>query len=96
MMKAQLFMLTAFIAGLFGVSINQTHFMSALLCIESMILTMFISSSTLAMTSQHSASTPIILLTIGACEAGAGLALLTALSHKNTNDLMKTLTLLQC
>nr|YP_009519891.1 NADH dehydrogenase subunit 4L [Diploderma flaviceps]ART66037.1 NADH dehydrogenase subunit 4L [Diploderma flaviceps] len=96
MMKTHLILLTSFLAGLAGTSINQTHLMLVLLCIESMILTLFLCISALTLNDPHITTTPIIVLTIGACGASAGLTILTISSNKNTNDLTKNLTLLQC
>nr|QUS63995.1 NADH dehydrogenase subunit 4L [Diploderma vela] len=96
MMKTHLILLTSFLIGLTGTSINQTHLMLVLLCIESMILSLFLSTSTLTLNDLHTMTTPIIILTVGACEASAGLTILTISSNKNTNDLTKNLTLLQC
>nr|ABM89664.1 NADH dehydrogenase subunit 4L [Brookesia superciliaris] len=83
---------------LLGSLINRTHFMTTLLCIEGMMVTLFImmvglitSTNTVSLT-----STPIILITLGACEASAGLALLVTTSHTHTNDHMKNLKLLKC
>nr|QKG02542.1 NADH dehydrogenase subunit 4L [Diploderma splendidum] len=96
MMKTHLVLLTSFMVGLAGTSINQTHLMLVLLNIESMVLTLFLCISTLTLNNPHTTTTPIIVLTVGACGASAGLTLLTISSNKNTNDLTKSLTLLQC
>nr|ALE33701.1 NADH dehydrogenase subunit 4L [Acanthosaura lepidogaster] len=96
MMKTQLILIISFFVGLAGTSINQTHLLLVLLCIESMIITLFLGISTLTLNTPHMTPTPIVILTIGACEAGVGLTILTVSSNKNTNDLTKNLTLLQC
>nr|YP_009517781.1 NADH dehydrogenase subunit 4L [Pseudocalotes microlepis]AQU64362.1 NADH dehydrogenase subunit 4L [Pseudocalotes microlepis]QGN67005.1 NADH dehydrogenase subunit 4L [Pseudocalotes microlepis] len=96
MMKTHLILLTSFVLGLAGTAINQARLMLILLCIESMILTMFLSTTTLTLNDPHTATTPIIILTIGACEAGVGLTILKISSNNNSSDLTKTMTLLQC
>nr|UCU06581.1 NADH dehydrogenase subunit 4L [Takydromus kuehnei] len=89
---------SSFLLGLLGLSLHRTHLMLILICIESMMLilylmvTSFISSlniSTIAML-------PILLLAMSACEASTGLALLVATSRTHGTDHMKTLNLLKC
>nr|YP_003667903.1 NADH dehydrogenase subunit 4L [Brookesia decaryi]BAJ08068.1 NADH dehydrogenase subunit 4L [Brookesia decaryi] len=83
---------------LLGSLINRTHFMTTLLCIEGMMLTLFIMMTDIISNTNimSSTSTPIILITLGACEASTGLALLVTTSNTHTNDHMKNLKLLKC
>nr|NP_008785.1 NADH dehydrogenase subunit 4L [Plestiodon egregius]BAA79218.1 NADH dehydrogenase subunit 4L [Plestiodon egregius lividus] len=89
---------TAFLLGILGLSLHRTHLVSALLCIEAMMLalftalTMFSSSLNLPST----AMSPILLLTFSACEAGTGLALLVATARTHGADHLQNLNLLQC
>nr|YP_003667955.1 NADH dehydrogenase subunit 4L [Hydrosaurus amboinensis]BAJ08133.1 NADH dehydrogenase subunit 4L [Hydrosaurus amboinensis] len=87
---------TAFLLALTGASVNRTHLMSVLLCMEGMMLTLVVSTTLLSMNSHHLVPMSIIMLALGACEASAGLALLTTTTQKNTNDHLKNLNLLQC
>nr|YP_001382241.1 NADH dehydrogenase subunit 4L [Calotes versicolor]BAF69012.1 NADH dehydrogenase subunit 4L [Calotes versicolor] len=96
MMKSHLTLLTTFFVGLSGTSINQTHLMLVLLCIESMTLSLFMGISLLTLNTPHTTPTSIIVLTINACEASIGLTLLVTSSSKNTNDLTNNLNLLKC
>nr|YP_003667929.1 NADH dehydrogenase subunit 4L [Trioceros melleri]BAJ08094.1 NADH dehydrogenase subunit 4L [Trioceros melleri] len=87
-----------FSISMLGAMINRMHFLTTLLCIEGMMLTLFI-MMTAQLTSTNfisTASMPIILLTLGACEASTGLALLIMTSNTHTNDHMKNLKLLKC
>nr|YP_010838125.1 NADH dehydrogenase subunit 4L [Oxynotus paradoxus]WGF19873.1 NADH dehydrogenase subunit 4L [Oxynotus paradoxus] len=89
---------SAFILGLMGLVFNRSHLLSALLCLEGMMLSLFIAialwSTTLNSTS--CSITPMILLTFSACEAGAGLALLVAATRTHGSDHLQNLNLLQC
>nr|AII98541.1 NADH dehydrogenase subunit 4L [Varecia variegata] len=88
----------AFIIALLGMLIFRSHLMSSLLCLESMMLSMFI-LSTLTILSLHltmSFMMPILLLVFAACEAAVGLALLVTVSNTYGLDYIQNLNLLQC
>nr|YP_009446482.1 NADH dehydrogenase subunit 4L [Phrynosoma blainvillii]ATY40970.1 NADH dehydrogenase subunit 4L [Phrynosoma blainvillii] len=89
---------SAFTLSILGLSMHRTHLMSALLCIEGMMLALFIIFTMIFSTMQLTAlaSAPIILLAFSACEAGTGLALLVATSRTHGNDHLKNMSLLQC
>nr|YP_006303322.1 NADH dehydrogenase subunit 4L [Chiloscyllium griseum]AFC65029.1 NADH dehydrogenase subunit 4L [Chiloscyllium griseum] len=89
---------SAFILGLTGLALNRSHLLSALLCLEGMMLTMFIAIAIWSMTLNSAASSiiPMILLTFSACEASAGLAILVATSRTHGSDNLQNLNLLQC
>nr|YP_980225.1 NADH dehydrogenase subunit 4L [Furcifer oustaleti]BAF44039.1 NADH dehydrogenase subunit 4L [Furcifer oustaleti] len=89
---------TTFSLTLLGALINRTHFLTTLLCIEGMVLTLFILMTTIITNTNMTTITsmPIILITLGACEASTGLALLVTTSNTHTNDHMKNLKLLKC
>nr|YP_010234432.1 NADH dehydrogenase subunit 4L [Acanthodactylus aureus]QTA72585.1 NADH dehydrogenase subunit 4L [Acanthodactylus aureus] len=88
----------SFLLGLLGLSFHRTHLLTILICLESMMLSlylmmaMFISSTNISATSV----VPIILLAFSACEASSGLALLVATSRTHGTDHMKNLSLLKC
>nr|YP_009991799.1 NADH dehydrogenase subunit 4L [Brachypteracias leptosomus]QNN84634.1 NADH dehydrogenase subunit 4L [Brachypteracias leptosomus] len=81
-----------------GLAFHRTHLISALLCLESMMLSMYIALSIWPTETQttSSALTPILMLTFSACEAGTGLALLVASSRTHGSDHLHNLNLLQC
>nr|AZZ71506.1 NADH dehydrogenase subunit 4L [Holbrookia lacerata]AZZ71519.1 NADH dehydrogenase subunit 4L [Holbrookia lacerata] len=89
---------STFSLSIFGLSMHRTHLVSALLCIEGMMLALFISFTMFFSTTQMStlAPAPIVLLAFSACEASTGLALLVATSRTHGNDHLKNLNLLQC
>nr|YP_010956583.1 NADH dehydrogenase subunit 4L [Stephanoberyx monae]WMY89676.1 NADH dehydrogenase subunit 4L [Stephanoberyx monae] len=89
---------SAFILGLMGLAFHRTHLLSALLCLEGMMLSLFIALSLWALqldASGYSAS-PMLLLAFSACEASAGLALLVATARTHGTDRLQSLNLLQC
>nr|YP_009093725.1 NADH dehydrogenase subunit 4L [Squatina formosa]YP_009107355.1 NADH dehydrogenase subunit 4L [Squatina nebulosa]AIS38185.1 NADH dehydrogenase subunit 4L [Squatina formosa]AIU38992.1 NADH dehydrogenase subunit 4L [Squatina nebulosa] len=89
---------SAFILGLMGLAFNRSHLLSALLCLEGMMLSLFIAIALWSMTlnSVSCSTIPMILLTFSACEASAGLALLVATTRTHGSDLLRSMNLLQC
>nr|YP_005088890.1 NADH dehydrogenase subunit 4L [Ethmidium maculatum]BAL43838.1 NADH dehydrogenase subunit 4L [Ethmidium maculatum] len=89
---------TAFILGFMGLAFHRTHLLSALLCLEGMMLSLFIALSlwTLQTEVTNFSVAPMILLTFSACEASVGLALLVATARTHGTDRLQSLNLLQC
>ena len=89
---------SAFLLGLAGLSFHRIHLLSALLCLEGMMLSLFISLSlwVLQTDSTSFSSAPILLLAFSACEASAGLSLLVATARTHGSDRLQSLNLLQC
>nr|YP_009388893.1 NADH dehydrogenase subunit 4L [Craterocephalus eyresii]YP_010892718.1 NADH dehydrogenase subunit 4L [Craterocephalus fluviatilis]WNH20537.1 NADH dehydrogenase subunit 4L [Plectroglyphidodon johnstonianus]WNH21044.1 NADH dehydrogenase subunit 4L [Plectroglyphidodon imparipennis]WNH23766.1 NADH dehydrogenase subunit 4L [Plectroglyphidodon phoenixensis]WJQ22097.1 NADH dehydrogenase subunit 4L [Craterocephalus fluviatilis]BAX73984.1 NADH dehydrogenase subunit 4L [Craterocephalus eyresii] len=89
---------STFILGLAGLAFHRTHLLSALLCLEGMMLSLFIALSlwTLQLDSTSFSASPMILLAFSACEASAGLALLVATARTHGTDRLQNLNLLQC
>nr|QOC72526.1 NADH dehydrogenase subunit 4L [Acipenser sinensis] len=89
---------SAFMLGLMGLTFHRTHLLSALLCMEGMMLSLFIALSlwSLQLESTTYATAPMLLLAFSACEAGAGLALLVATTRTHGTDHLQNLNLLQC
>nr|YP_002261412.1 NADH dehydrogenase subunit 4L [Falco tinnunculus]ABW23053.1 NADH dehydrogenase subunit 4L [Falco tinnunculus]AJC00764.1 NADH dehydrogenase subunit 4L [Falco naumanni]QHI42422.1 NADH dehydrogenase subunit 4L [Falco tinnunculus] len=89
---------SAFALSSLGLTLHRTHLISALLCLESMMLSLYIALSTLPIENQTSslALTPILMLTFSACEAGMGLAMLVASTRTHGSDHLHNLNLLQC
>nr|YP_010960634.1 NADH dehydrogenase subunit 4L [Priolepis semidoliata]WNH38076.1 NADH dehydrogenase subunit 4L [Priolepis semidoliata] len=88
----------AFLMGLAGLAFHRIHLLSALLCLEGMMLSLFLGLSfwTLQLNSTNFTAGPLLLLAFSACEASAGLALLVATSRTHGTDRLKNLNLLQC
>nr|WNH24208.1 NADH dehydrogenase subunit 4L [Taaningichthys bathyphilus] len=89
---------SAFIVGLMGLAFHRTHLLSALLCLEGMMLSLFIALSiwTLQLGATGYSAAPMLLLAFSACEASAGLALLVAATRTHGTDHLQALNLLQC
>nr|YP_009455702.1 NADH dehydrogenase subunit 4L [Atherinomorus lacunosus]WNH17351.1 NADH dehydrogenase subunit 4L [Atherinomorus insularum]BBC27408.1 NADH dehydrogenase subunit 4L [Atherinomorus lacunosus] len=89
---------STFILGLAGLAFHRSHLLSALLCLEGMMLSLFIALSlwTLQLDSTNFSTSPMILLAFSACEASAGLALLVATARTHGTDRLQSLNLLQC
>nr|YP_009910853.1 NADH dehydrogenase subunit 4L [Darevskia derjugini]QDP70082.1 NADH dehydrogenase subunit 4L [Darevskia derjugini] len=98
-MSTILFLLnTSFLLGLLGLSLHRTHLMSILICIEGMMLIIYLMMAMLISTTNTptTAILPLLLLALSACEASSGLALLVATSRTHGTDHMKILNLLKC
>nr|QNK04321.1 NADH dehydrogenase subunit 4L [Boops boops] len=89
---------SAFLLGLTGLTFHRTHLLSVLLCLEGMMLSLFIALSlwSLQLTSTSFSASPLLLLAFSACEASAGLALLVATARTHGSDRLQSLNLLQC
>nr|AAM55520.1 NADH dehydrogenase subunit 4L [Opsopoeodus emiliae] len=89
---------SAFILGLTGLAFHRTHLLSALLCLEGMMLSLFIALALwmLQVESTSFSAAPMLLLAFSACEASTGLALLVATARTHGTDRLQNLNLLQC
>lgn len=88
----------AFTMALVGLFIYRSHLISSLLCLEGLILSLFV-IITLTILSTHLTLTnilPIILLVFAACEAALGLSLLVKTSNTYGIDYVHNLNLLKC
>nr|ALF63218.1 NADH dehydrogenase subunit 4L [Crenicichla regani] len=87
-----------FVMNLTGLTLNRAHFLSALLCLEGMMLSLFIALSTwaLQLNATNFSAAPMLLLAFSACEASTGLALLVATARTHGTDHLLNLNLLQC
>nr|AFA46382.1 NADH dehydrogenase subunit 4L [Allenopithecus nigroviridis] len=88
----------AFTISLLGMLVYRSHLMASLLCLEGMMMSLFIMTTLMALNTQHSLANimPIILLVFAACETAVGLALLISISNTYGLDYIHNLSLLQC
>nr|ABB53232.1 NADH dehydrogenase subunit 4L [Sus scrofa] len=88
----------AFTIALAGLLMYRSHLMSSLLCLEGMMLSLFIMSSLIVLNTHFTLANmmPIILLVFAACEAALGLSLLVMVSNTYGTDYVQNLNLLQC
>nr|BBE28352.1 NADH dehydrogenase subunit 4L [Tragulus javanicus]BBE28365.1 NADH dehydrogenase subunit 4L [Tragulus javanicus]BBE28377.1 NADH dehydrogenase subunit 4L [Tragulus javanicus] len=90
--------IVAFAVALMGLLMYRSHLMSSLLCLEGMMLSLFILAA-LTILNTHfilASMMPIILLVFAACEAALGLSLLVMISNTYGTDYVQNLNLLQC
>nr|QHI40052.1 NADH dehydrogenase subunit 4L [Dicrostonyx groenlandicus] len=88
----------AFTFSFLGTLIFRSHLMSTLLCLEGMMLSLFMLAAITPL-STHSMvmlPIPIVILVFAACEAAVGLALLAKISNTYGSDFVQNLNLLQC
>nr|AII02928.1 NADH dehydrogenase subunit 4L [Mionectes oleagineus] len=87
-----------FMLSSLGLAFHRTHLISALLCLESMMLSMYIALSMWPVYTQTASLTlmPILTLAFSACEAATGLAILVASARTHGSDHLHNLNLLQC
>nr|YP_003345211.1 NADH dehydrogenase subunit 4L [Cynoponticus ferox]BAI53310.1 NADH dehydrogenase subunit 4L [Cynoponticus ferox] len=87
-----------FILGFSGLAFQRKHLLSALLCLEAMMLSLYMALALWAIQTGSTifSPTPMMLLAFSACEAGAGLALLVATSRTHGTEHLNNLNLLQC
>nr|NP_976121.1 NADH dehydrogenase subunit 4L [Sorex unguiculatus]YP_009092162.1 NADH dehydrogenase subunit 4L [Sorex cylindricauda]YP_009371256.1 NADH dehydrogenase subunit 4L [Sorex roboratus]YP_009468707.1 NADH dehydrogenase subunit 4L [Sorex sinalis]YP_009489473.1 NADH dehydrogenase subunit 4L [Sorex gracillimus]YP_009680468.1 NADH dehydrogenase subunit 4L [Sorex daphaenodon]YP_010424622.1 NADH dehydrogenase subunit 4L [Sorex thibetanus]Q94YD6.1 RecName: Full=NADH-ubiquinone oxidoreductase chain 4L; len=88
----------AFTVALLGLLMYRSHLMSSLLCLEGMMLTLFIMGTIMILNTHFTLASmlPIILLVFAACEAAVGLSLLVMVSNTYGVDYVQNLNLLQC
>nr|YP_009003556.1 NADH dehydrogenase subunit 4L [Luetkenotyphlus brasiliensis]AGZ19041.1 NADH dehydrogenase subunit 4L [Luetkenotyphlus brasiliensis] len=87
-----------FMLAITGLTFHRAHLLSALICLEGMMLSMYIGFALWCLQTEALlfSLSPMILLTFSACEAAAGLAILVGTTRTHGSDLMQNLTLLQC
>nr|YP_007026093.1 NADH dehydrogenase subunit 4L [Neotetracus sinensis]AFU76924.1 NADH dehydrogenase subunit 4L [Neotetracus sinensis] len=88
----------AFSMATVGLLMYRSHLMSSLLCLEGMMLSIFILMciSMLTLNNSMAMTFPLILLVFAACEAAVGLSLLVMVSNTYGVDYVQNLNLLQC
>nr|QHN55342.1 NADH dehydrogenase subunit 4L [Lynx lynx]QHN55355.1 NADH dehydrogenase subunit 4L [Lynx lynx]QHN55368.1 NADH dehydrogenase subunit 4L [Lynx lynx]QHN55381.1 NADH dehydrogenase subunit 4L [Lynx lynx]QHN55394.1 NADH dehydrogenase subunit 4L [Lynx lynx] len=88
----------AFTMSLMGLLVYRSHLMSSLLCLEGMMLSLFIMMAMTILNNHFTLASmaPIILLVFAACEAALGLSLLVMVSNTYGTDYVQNLNLLQC
>nr|AHG32092.1 NADH dehydrogenase subunit 4L [Mus musculus musculus] len=98
-MPSTFFNLTmTFSLSLLGTLMFRSHLMSTLLCLEGMMLSLFIMTSVTSLNSNSMSSMPIpiTILVFPTCETTVGLTLLMKVSNTYGTDYVQNLNLLQC
>nr|NP_071692.1 NADH dehydrogenase subunit 4L [Chalinolobus tuberculatus]Q9G3R5.1 RecName: Full=NADH-ubiquinone oxidoreductase chain 4L; AltName: Full=NADH dehydrogenase subunit 4L [Chalinolobus tuberculatus]AAG37938.1 NADH dehydrogenase subunit 4L [Chalinolobus tuberculatus] len=88
----------AFSTSLLGLLMYRSHLMSSLLCLEGLVLSLFVLTTLMVLTINLTLTNllPIILLVFAACEAALGLSLLVVVSNTYGVDYVQNLNLLKC
>uniref|UniRef100_UPI00165FECB3 NADH dehydrogenase subunit 4L n=1 Tax=Stylocidaris reini TaxID=1986297 RepID=UPI00165FECB3 len=89
--------LSMFYLGLIGILLNRLHFLSILLCLELLLISLFIGIAlwNINLLLPQNTTFNLLLLTLSACEASLGLSLMVAFSRTHSSDLVASLNLLQ-
>nr|YP_010426216.1 NADH dehydrogenase subunit 4L [Geoclemys hamiltonii]UTY64524.1 NADH dehydrogenase subunit 4L [Geoclemys hamiltonii]WBR37759.1 NADH dehydrogenase subunit 4L [Geoclemys hamiltonii] len=98
MMSLHFASMCAFIITTTGFLLHQVHLIPTLLCLEGMMLSLFMALSlwSIELNIPPSLITPTLMLSFSACEASMGLSLLVASSRTHGSSHLQNLHLLQC
>ncbi|NP_007545.1 NADH dehydrogenase subunit 4L (mitochondrion) [Branchiostoma floridae] len=89
-----LIMILIFLIALLGLGLSQTHLLSVLLCLEMMMVSLYLGLGMVSISGLHyPLMIALVLLTFSACEASSGLALLVLISRSHGSDLLKSFNL---
>jgi len=85
------------ILAIIGLIINRKHLLIALLYLEAFMLSLvIIIPLSIIIFSSQSIFISIVLLSVGACEASLGLALIVIISRTYGSDLIRSVTINKC
>jgi len=89
-----LIIILIFLIALLGLGLSQTHLLSVLLCLEIMMVSLYLGLGIVRISGLHyPLIIALVLLTFSACEASSGLALLVLISRSHGSDLLKSFNL---
>nr|YP_009732634.1 NADH dehydrogenase subunit 4L [Ocinebrellus falcatus]QHS71353.1 NADH dehydrogenase subunit 4L [Ocinebrellus falcatus] len=82
--------------GLLTLSLQYKHLLSILLSLEAVTMNLFILMFCVSNNITLSGQTSLILITLGACEASLGLAILVAIIRSEGNDYVSSFSTHKC
>nr|YP_009503285.1 NADH dehydrogenase subunit 4L [Bathytoma punicea]AXA45201.1 NADH dehydrogenase subunit 4L [Bathytoma punicea] len=82
--------------ALLALSLQHKHLLSILLSLEAITMNLFIFMFCLSTNITLSGETSLILITLGACEASLGLAILVAIIRAEGNDYVSSFSMHKC
>nr|YP_010241760.1 NADH dehydrogenase subunit 4L [Tridentarius dentatus]YP_010983448.1 NADH dehydrogenase subunit 4L [Canarium labiatum]QTI82448.1 NADH dehydrogenase subunit 4L [Tridentarius dentatus]WOK41615.1 NADH dehydrogenase subunit 4L [Canarium labiatum] len=85
-----------FLAALLALSLQYKHFLSVLLSLEAATMSLFIMLFSLMNNLAYSGQAALILITLGACEASLGLAVLVTIIRSQGNDYVSSFSSQKC
>nr|YP_010472559.1 NADH dehydrogenase subunit 4L [Erronea errones]YP_010713648.1 NADH dehydrogenase subunit 4L [Erronea caurica]UVG40744.1 NADH dehydrogenase subunit 4L [Erronea errones]WDA98780.1 NADH dehydrogenase subunit 4L [Erronea caurica] len=88
--------MVGFFMALLALSLQYKHFLSVLLSLEAATMNLFIMLFALSNNIAFSGQTSLILITLGACEASLGLAVLVAIIRSQGNDYVSSFSSQKC
>nr|YP_010713583.1 NADH dehydrogenase subunit 4L [Naria helvola]YP_010713596.1 NADH dehydrogenase subunit 4L [Naria erosa]WDA98715.1 NADH dehydrogenase subunit 4L [Naria helvola]WDA98728.1 NADH dehydrogenase subunit 4L [Naria erosa] len=88
--------MVGFFMALLTLSLQYKHFLSVLLSLEAATMNLFIMLFALSNNTAFSGQASLILITLGACEASLGLAVLVAVIRSRGNDYVSSFSSQKC
>nr|APH08736.1 NADH dehydrogenase subunit 4L [Tomopleura sp. JEU-2016] len=82
--------------ALLAVSLQYKHLLSILLSLEAITMNLFVFMFCLSTNITFSGETSLILITLGACEASLGLAILVMIIRAEGNDYVSSFCIHKC
>nr|APH08658.1 NADH dehydrogenase subunit 4L [Conus nobilis] len=82
--------------SLLTLSLQYKHLLSILLSLEAVTMNLFVLTFSMSSNISLSGETSLILITLGACEASLGLAILVAIIRAEGNDYVSSFTMHKC
>nr|APH08723.1 NADH dehydrogenase subunit 4L [Benthomangelia sp. JEU-2016] len=79
-----------------ALSLQYKHLLSVLLSLEAITMNLFIFMFCMSNNLTYSGETSLILITLGACEASLGLAILVAIIRAQGNDYVSSFSMHKC
>nr|AYP41256.1 NADH dehydrogenase subunit 4L [Melarhaphe neritoides] len=91
-----LFSMLGFLMALVALSLQYKHLLSILLSLEAATMNLFIMLFALANNISFNGEMALILITLGACEASLGLAILVSMIRAQGNDYVSSFSSQKC
>nr|YP_010241734.1 NADH dehydrogenase subunit 4L [Struthiolaria papulosa]QTI82422.1 NADH dehydrogenase subunit 4L [Struthiolaria papulosa] len=85
-----------FIMALLTLSLQYKHLLSVLLSLEAATMNLFIMMFSFSNNLVYSGQSSLILITLGACEASLGLAILVIVIRSQGNDYVSSFSMQKC
>nr|YP_009186442.1 NADH dehydrogenase subunit 4L [Babylonia lutosa]ADU77472.1 NADH dehydrogenase subunit 4L [Babylonia lutosa]AHH30673.1 NADH dehydrogenase subunit 4L [Babylonia lutosa]AII23643.1 NADH dehydrogenase subunit 4L [Babylonia areolata] len=82
--------------AIMALSLQYKHLLSVLLSLEAITMNLFILMFSLTSNITFSGQTSLILITLGACEASLGLAILVSIIRAEGNDYVSSFSMHKC
>nr|YP_009332121.1 NADH dehydrogenase subunit 4L [Californiconus californicus]APH08597.1 NADH dehydrogenase subunit 4L [Californiconus californicus] len=82
--------------SLLALALQNKHLLGVLLSLEAITMNLFIFTFCMSVNISFSGETSLILITLGACEASLGLAILVAIIRAEGNDYVSSFSMHKC